>query len=426
MTNLPNPYNKIIQQLAKLSLEALNNDKLVFTLDEIKAACPDIPAIPGSINGFGLLQAVQHFGLTGKTMTFNFLHFSIQEFLAAYHITCLSPSDEFKVLKSKFWSDTHSNMFIFYITITKGQRPSFKQFLKPSIGQRIKRFLRGTEVGISDQFLDTDLKSLHLFRCFFEAGNLEMCRIIENTKTLGANFINFCNSRLSLGDLECVTLFLTCSSHKSWKKLCLRGCFIQDQGVHILHHGLKSCQHVTIKTLSLSFNGLTESSSSAISDIIIKCSVCMLWIKGNEIIGRDERLYRIISDPTSMLEELYMSFTKLSPTGAIKLFTALSNGIKLRVLWINGNDITDEACDAIEMALKKNTSLVKLWMSHNPISGECARLIVQSLQHNSSLQQLVLPYYHDCVKERIRLSAEEVNRQRESYACQQKLEVILL
>ena len=79
LTDLPEPYNKIIQQLSKLSLETLNDDKLFFTLDEIKTTCPDINATPGAIKGFGLLQAVEHFGLTGKTVTFNFLHFSIQE-----------------------------------------------------------------------------------------------------------------------------------------------------------------------------------------------------------------------------------------------------------------------------------------------------------------------------------------------------------
>ena len=81
LTDLPEPYNKVIQQLSKLSLEALNNDKLIFTFDEIKAACPHIETIPGAINGFDLLQAVEHFGFTGTTTSINFLHFSIQEHL---------------------------------------------------------------------------------------------------------------------------------------------------------------------------------------------------------------------------------------------------------------------------------------------------------------------------------------------------------
>ena len=104
------------------------------------------------------------------------------------------------------------------------------------------------------------------------------------------------------------------------------------------------------------------------------------------------------------------------------MFTALSEGKKLRLLSINWNDVTDEACDAIIMAMKKNISLVELRMSNNPISGECAQLIVQSLQHNNTLHELWLPYeYPEDVKKKIRLSAEEVNEKRESRECEVKL-----
>ena len=170
LTSLPDPYSKIIQQLSKFSLEALNSNKLVFTFDDIKVACPDIAAIPGAINGFGLMQAVQHFGLTGKTTTFNFLHFTIQEFLAAHHVANLSPRKELKILKENFWSDIHSNMFAIYISLTKGQRASFKQFIKPSLGQRFRGFLIGEQV--ENRFLEDKVKCFHLFRCFFEAGDM--------------------------------------------------------------------------------------------------------------------------------------------------------------------------------------------------------------------------------------------------------------
>ena len=120
LSDLPDPYNKIMQQFSKFSLEALNDNRLIFTYDDIKMACPDVVAIPGAINGFGLLQAIQHFGLTGTTMTFNFLHFTIQEFLAAQYVASLSPSSELAILKEKFWSDSHFNMFTIYNALTKG------------------------------------------------------------------------------------------------------------------------------------------------------------------------------------------------------------------------------------------------------------------------------------------------------------------
>ena len=427
LANLPDSCSKTIQQLSKLSLEALNNNKLVFTFDEIKVTCPDIATTPGAINGFGLLQAVEHFGLTGTTMTFNFLHSTIQEFLAAHHVVSLPLGKELKILHKNFWSDTHFNMFSIYISLTKGQRPSFKQFIKPSLAQRFKGFITGEQV--ANRFLDDKLKCLRLFRCCFEAGNEEICRSIENAKSFNCKkiCINISSNkhvytRLSPSDVECVTVFLTCSTHKEWKELNLCLCYIQDHGVHILHQGLKCCD-VTITTLWLNNNDITKCSSFAISDIVINCRVKVLNISGNKTIGEDERLYSLISDSSSAVEKLYMYSTKLSSNGAIKLFNALSEGKKLRVLWISSNNITDKVCDSICMALKKNTSLVELWMYHNLISGECAQLITQALHYNSTLQLLSLPLYPQDVKEKIRLSAEEVNDNRESRKCQVKLEV---
>ena len=422
LTNLPDPCNKIIQQLSKFSMEALNNKKLVFTFDELKAVSPDIADIPGAINGFGLLQAVQHFGLTGKTMTFNFLHFSIQEFLAAHYVAYLSPRDELKILKEKFWSNIHSNMFAIYITLTKGQRPSFKQFIKPSLGQRFKGYITGHGAMVANHCVDHQVKCFHLFQWFFEAGDKEICRSIENAKAFNSKIISLNNIGLSPSDVECMTVFLTCSSHKEWRVLNLQSCYIQDHGVHILHHGLTSCD-VTIKKIRLLYNGLTESSCSAISDITISCRVEKLSIYSNNTVGEDERLYSIISDPSSKLKELHMISTKLSSDAVIKLFTALSEGKKLRILWIKYNDITDEACDAIIMAIKKNTSLVELKMYGNPISEVCVQLIIQALQHNNTLHQLRLPLaYSFNVKKRMRLSVEEVNKKkRESHECRVRL-----
>jgi len=270
---------------------------------------------------------------------------------------------------------------------------------------------------ISNQFLVPHLQCLHLFQCFFEAGDKKICRYIENSKIFHSKIINLEDTRLSPSDIECVTLFLTCSSHEEWIDLNLSFCYTQDHGVHIIHRGLTNC-HVTITTLRLNYNGLTESSSSAISDITIRCRVKVLWINSNASVGEDERLCSIISDPSSILEELYMYSTKLSSSAAIKLFTALSENNKLRVLGISSNNITDEACDAIIMALKKNNTLVKLWMYGNPISEECAQLIIQALQHNNTLQQLDLPNY----SLKIRSSAEsEVNKERKPIKCQVKL-----
>ena len=432
IANLPEPCNTIVKQLAKLSLKALNDNKLIFTLEEMRAACPDITAIPGAINGFGLLQAVQHFGVTAKTMTFNFSHFSIQEFLAAYHITQLSSREELIVLHEKFWSDIHVNMFSIYTTLTKGERPAFKQFLRqgqPSILQTFQHFFSGgrNERGIvvSEKFLDDQIKCLRLFRCFKEAGDEEICKSISNAKCFNNKVINLSGITLSPYDIECVTRFLTCSPHKEWNKLNLWRCHIQDIGLRIFYRDLIS-HDVTIKALNMWSNGLTRSSSSFISTLAIHCRVEVLVISGNHGIGEDPALYDMLSLPSSRLVRLYMRRTSLSSTSAIKLFTALVIGNKLQQLNITNNLITDETCDIIATALVSNTALVKLEMWGNKVSPEAAQRIVQALLHNNTLEALDIAHYPEDIWKRIKLLQEEVNKNRESRGCQAKLSVSCL
>ena len=354
LADLPEPYNTIIQQLSKLSFEALNDNKLIFTFDEIKAACPDIIGIPGAINGVGLLQAVEHFGFTGTTTTINFLHFSIQEYLAAHHIANLPADEELRIIEEKFWSDIHFNMFSIYVSITRGQRPSFKHF--PCCGN--------TAITISDEFLNDQLQCLRLFHCFREADDIKNCKAIQQSVTFGDKKINLRSTTLTASDVECVhrTVFLTSSMHKEWVELNMYDCYIQDHGLHILYHGLLHCSNISIDQLQLSVNGLTTRSSSLISDITLKCGVKVLRITGNYTIGENEQLYSMLYSSSTMLEELWMGNTKLSTRAAIALFTALKNNTKLKELHIYSNAITDDAYDAIATALEKNSSLVTLYI----------------------------------------------------------------
>ena len=59
LNDFEEPYRNVIQQIAILSYKALDKNQLTFSLDEVKAVCPQIDKIPGAINCFGLLQAVQ-------------------------------------------------------------------------------------------------------------------------------------------------------------------------------------------------------------------------------------------------------------------------------------------------------------------------------------------------------------------------------
>ena len=297
LNTLEEPYKKVIQQLSFLSYQALNKSQLTFTLDEIRAACPQIDEIPEALNGFGLLQAVQHFGFKNTT-TLNFVHFTVQEFLAAHHITCLSHYKEFCVIKEKFMSNFYANTFTMYVGMTKGKRPAFKQYLGGNGKQTAYMygiFGRFTPVEILSPSVATYPGSplnarlwLRLFKCFYEADDKASCR--EMTEAifyyLKGNVI--LSEILLRDDVECLGLFLC--SRKEWKGLYLHQSFDDaSAGMQILHQLLttkatSTCIHtiyIGSNLCSLLRDGtLTQSSSCLITDIARSCKT-----KVSEVFG---------------------------------------------------------------------------------------------------------------------------------------------
>ena len=116
--DLPKGVSGIVKGLSELAFMGLQNNRLVFTYREIKASCPEIEKdIPGAINGFGLLQVVQHFSKrgAGTTVSFNFLHFTMQEFLAAFHVsdsTIISYEQQISLMEKTFWKGIYCFMWM--------------------------------------------------------------------------------------------------------------------------------------------------------------------------------------------------------------------------------------------------------------------------------------------------------------------------
>ena len=413
INNLPEPYGKFIQQLSKLSLQALNNNQLIFTLDQIKQFYPQVESIPGALNAFGLLQAIEHVSIFQTTTTFNFLHLSVQEFLAANHITTLTPDEELSILKQYFWSDSHSNMFTIYITLTKGQRPAFRKFLSGG----------DDSIAIHSKFLNDKLKCIHLYRCFNEAsGDDRVCRTIESKFSYG--IMDFHYTTLSTNDIENIAAFLTCCSIKQWKVLDLSDRHIRDAGLHIIHR-IITPSSITIEKLFLQGNNLSSSSDGCFTDIVITCGVKVLDISKNKTIGQTEEFFStILSSPSSMIESLDIHGINLSTRAAIMIFTLLKEKkTKLKVLVMTNKDITDDVCDVIAETLQVNSTLVYLDIQDKKISKEASQLILNSLRHNNTLTLLSLPHYSEDDEKQILRLQDIVNEERKHCGCQVKLNV---
>ena len=146
------PYGRIFKEISKLAFKALEKDKIVFTTAELQETCPCLESHAQSENwnGLGLLKPVQLFTVKNnlRNVLFNFLHFTVQEILAAYHIPLMSEDDQLKCMKKTFWDNRYYNTWIMYVGLMKNQMPiTFKHFLSGNWFLLQTRFLNWLDDG---------------------------------------------------------------------------------------------------------------------------------------------------------------------------------------------------------------------------------------------------------------------------------------
>ena len=258
---LPHPHDKLYVELAKLAYEALKTDKIVFTLSEIKNSCPNLTMTSNNWNGLGLLKAVKCFSteIGNDQVTFHFLHFSIQEYMAAWYISMLSKDKQIKLLQKTFWEHRYCNTWTLYVGITCGNSFALRHFLSGNWFQFFSKFFKSLKV--SKKYLKDKMKCLHLFQCVVEA---KKENILESVTQLFQNSqIDLSNQTLLPSDLNTLGFFLMRSINKEWNVLDFSNCHIGNNGINILCDRFSDKDVrciVTIKMVNFSYNQLNISS----------------------------------------------------------------------------------------------------------------------------------------------------------------------
>ena len=273
---IPACYKPLFLELCQLAFQALCNDKIVFTRTEIQSACKHLTLNSGNWNGLGLLKAVEFYNINDNetNTSFNFLHLSLQETLAAYHITLLNNAKQINLLNENFLTSRYFNTWIMYVGLTKGQSFAFRHFLSGNPYQIFTMFSSwfSRDVSISNKLIDNKVTCLHLFQSFSEAENDAMCQYVGYL--LQDKMIDLSYQMLSPVNIHTLGLFLGRSTTKHWKLLNLSNCYIGDDGIkQLLTFSINSKNTVHIDDLNLSCNNLSPFSASKLVDLFLAWNI---------------------------------------------------------------------------------------------------------------------------------------------------------
>ena len=108
-------------------------DKVVFHQKDL---CEfELPANPPSL---GLLQAVQGLALNSKYLSYNFLHLSVQELLAAYHISHMKSNEHRDIFKKMFGGSRFRAVLHYYSGFTKLANEAVQTYITTSSQEKSK------------------------------------------------------------------------------------------------------------------------------------------------------------------------------------------------------------------------------------------------------------------------------------------------
>ena len=385
LSKLPQPFLENVHGLSVLAFNGLQENKLVFTFDEIKQACPHFDETVGAINGFGLLQAVEHYPHkgAGRTTSLNFLHYTMQEFLAALHVSNLPSEQQSSLMENTFWDGHYNFMWMMFVGIVGIKSDIFVNFVSKG-----KVYKRKSGIRIADKIRKDKRKLLHVFQCYLEAKeNTEIPEVISSL--FKDSKVIFSKVKLLPHNVTSLMSFICTKESIQWKTLQLQRCEIGDIGMSVLQ------QFISENTSTLEYVDLSDNESSpwgVYCAIIRYCSVNSLTLCGGH--GIEDYVNEIKEGLQMNTRLISLTLCNITNNGAITIAEAIPLNTTLQKLNISNNSISDDGAAAISDNLKCSTSLQELNVSQNSITNRGIKLFAEAIQINSTLKNINISKNH--------------------------------
>ena len=299
------------QCLCELAYRGVMENKVTFSSSDL----------PQGSNTLSLLQAIESFLQSGKSVFYNFLHLSVQEVLSAYYITTkLSDSEQVSQFQQLFNQPRFAAVFQFYAAITKLKTPGIHQVIDRIVEAKSKPLL------------------MSLLRCLHEAQDPALCIYVAERVKYRPDL-----SDTSLSPLDCLSVSFFISSITGKKNTVnLAQCQISDLGTKCLTKYLPMSSYTDLVTINLKGNDIHDEGALHVSKILY------------------------------FIESLHLDISEnpIGVTGASLILEALQTTSTLKSLTLVGSDVFSTRIEDILIALVKNNSLKKFDVFWNNSAGK--------------------------------------------------------
>ena len=361
--DLPTDVYKQFQALCRMAYEGiLNRQQLVFSAAHL----------PTGFALLGLMHEVPQLYAEGRASSYHFNHLTLQEYLAAVHISQLPANEQTRLFQE------HVNSGHFKMTM---------------------RFLAGqTKLANIPSYISRTLivnyyTELTCFHFLFEAKDVSM-----TTRTLGSDemVVSSCYSWTPL-DYYVIGHALS-HSNCSWR-LDFKYFPIDDDKFELFFQGCAALGGTEyrghISYADFSSNSLTSKNIQSFVNIPPHLLQYMrvLDLSSNKLDRSACDLLAKAVPSMTRLEKLSLSGNPVESGGGVEVIKAIcGSGVKQLRLWNTG--IRELDCEALCELLESSHSLQSLDIEDNTLSSESVASIITGLSHNSSLTTLNISNSH--------------------------------
>ena len=330
--------------------------------------------LPSDFDPLGLMQTCPELYVDkGASVSYNFLHLTLQEYLAAYHLSQQSRDEQVAFMREHIKNIKVKVVVRFLAGLTE-------------LGRDVWDVLRG----FANDDNSIKLKILH---CLFESEDPSAITIVFGSDCVC--FAHDCDRALPF-DLYILGYCIT-YSNCDWK-LILNRCELKSVEIFLRALNLQQNQFQLPSAGQVKEVWLSGSNPAAVHllvdsmpQMLVFHSLKHLGLRMSDLTSETCNLLSKHTDLLQHLECLDLSDNhNIGRGGAVNLITSLTKFGTIRELNLYGTSIGFEDCKALSelLARSKYIKVLNISISGNVPSSDSIQLIVEGLSHNASLEIL--------------------------------------